>query len=338
MQQDLISVIIPCYNVEKFIKDCIDSLCSQTYKNYEAIFINDGSTDRTPQLLESLCKDKPNFKIVTRENGGLSAARNSGLEIAGGEYIAFLDSDDMYRPNYLEALYSLLTDKNLDVAMCSFECVKENAGADKLKRIKIKSKPTVYDNAEEVICRIMTNWNLHFAPWNKLLRRSLLEKTGRFPRLFDENTRYCEDIEFSYRCMSCTDRVGVIKEKLYCYRTRKGSICHSSFNANKLTAFNGINAVISDADGRFGEGLKYCKAYAGVMAMELLWRMHSADYQNAGKILEMFDILGTNMKYITSCKFHPWWRRAFSPLALKFLKLCHCRRLKKLKTTREEEV
>ena len=332
MQSELVSVIVPCYNVENFIADCVSSLKAQTFKNFEAVFVNDGSTDGTLAKLKELCADVPNFKIVCRENGGLSAARNTGIKEARGEYFSFLDSDDMYRPDYLEVLLGFLKNNGLDVAVCAYKRIKENCSAQSLKPAKIKAPPKIFCDSEDAACRVLTNVNIEFAPWIKLIKRAVLEKTGLFPKVFNESVRYAEDCEFSYRCLISSAKTGVLNEPLYYYRMRKGSLCRSAFNENKLTVFNGINAVAADAANKFPRCVDYANAYAGVMAMEMLWRMHRAKYQNDGKINEMYSVLKNNMRYITSCKYHPWWRRWFSPLVPAFFKMLYGNRIKPQKS------
>lgn len=119
LKKGLISVIVPCYNVERFLPDCFASLVAQTNKNFEAIFVNDGSTDDSERLLEDFCADKPNFHVQTKENGGVSTARNLGLKHAVGEFVYFVDPDDFFDPRTLEIASDVL--KNSDADVCIFK-------------------------------------------------------------------------------------------------------------------------------------------------------------------------------------------------------------------------
>ena len=119
MEKDLISVIVPVYNIEKYLPRCIDSILDQTYKNWEAIFVNDGSTDNSLKILEEYKKSDGRIKIIDKKNAGSGAARNDGIETSKGKYIAFLDSDDWYEEDFLEKLYNNLIENSSDVSMCN---------------------------------------------------------------------------------------------------------------------------------------------------------------------------------------------------------------------------
>ena len=117
----LISLIVPVFNVEKYLKRCLDSLISQSYKNIEIILIDDGSTDESGKICDRYAKEHSNIiKVLHQENQGLSMARNAGLDIAIGEYIGFVDSDDYVEPKMFERLYNNLLESNADISVCSF--------------------------------------------------------------------------------------------------------------------------------------------------------------------------------------------------------------------------
>ena len=113
-----LSVIIPVYNVEEYLNECLDSITNQTLEGIEIICIDDGSTDNSPNLLKEYQKKDQRIKIITKENGGQATARNLGIKEAHGEYIAFIDSDDFIEPEMLEKLYTKAKNNNLDIAMC----------------------------------------------------------------------------------------------------------------------------------------------------------------------------------------------------------------------------
>lgn len=328
MREVLISVIVPCYNVSKFIDDCVASLNAQTYKNFEAIFVNDGSTDDTPAKLESLCAGRENYKIINKPNGGISSARNAGLAFAQGEYICFLDSDDAYRADFLEVMLDAAETHGCDCVVCAYERVKEDFHF-KDGRIKPrKGKVKIYSDAQEVLCRLMTGYGLGYFIFNKLYSRSLLERTGAFPKLYDENTFYAEDAEFNYGCLQHAQKVAVIDEQIYYYRIRKGGYTNSSFNDSKLSFFKPIAGIAESYKQTMPQAYLYGKAYLCVMAMEMLFRMHKSDYRNDERLRETFAILTENLKFVKQCKYHPWWRRWFSPLVPVYFKMLYGKRLK----------
>ena len=115
---DLISVIIPVYNAERFVAQTLDSVLEQTYENWEAILVNDGSTDNSLDILQKYAQKDARFKIIDKKNGGVSAARNDGLKKAAGEYITFLDADDLWYPQFLEFMLQALQTLNPDVVWC----------------------------------------------------------------------------------------------------------------------------------------------------------------------------------------------------------------------------
>ena len=120
MKEELISVIIPVYNVEKYIRYCLDSVINQTYKNLEIIIVDDGTKDSSGEIAEEYAAKDSRIKVIHKENGGLSDARNVGLDVATGRYIAFLDSDDVISLDFYEYLYNMIKEKDYDIAECEF--------------------------------------------------------------------------------------------------------------------------------------------------------------------------------------------------------------------------
>lgn len=121
----MISIIVPIYNVERYIRKCLDSIANQTYKDFEVLMINDGSTDRSAEIAETYLHDN-RFQLINKSNGGQGQARNIGLEKAKGEYVCFIDSDDFIASEYLEILYGLLKNNSADIAQCGVNRVWEN--------------------------------------------------------------------------------------------------------------------------------------------------------------------------------------------------------------------
>lgn len=126
MEEKLISIIVPVYNVEKYLKECIDSVISQTYKNLEIILVDDGSTDKSGEICDEYSKKDSRIKVIHKENGGLSDARNVALDIAKGEYIGFVDSDDYVEKDMFETLYKLAEEHNTEISSISFYKTLEN--------------------------------------------------------------------------------------------------------------------------------------------------------------------------------------------------------------------
>lgn len=165
IKQPKISIIIPVYNTEKYITECIESILSQTYKEYEVIFVNDGSTDCSLEILKKYCiQYSDNFYVYSQSNQGQAAARNFGLKKAVGKYIAYIDADDRIIPNYLEVLYKAAESNNSELVICSYEKF-DNSGKIILRR-----------NAKdwEVYFGKNLTHTFQYSPWGKLIDRKML--------------------------------------------------------------------------------------------------------------------------------------------------------------------
>lgn len=208
-----ISVIIPIYNVEEYLPVCLDSVLAQTFSDFEAVCVNDGSPDNSAAILEKYAKKDARIKVVNRPNGGLSAARNTGLENACGEYIYFLDSDDYIHPQLLEILYKEICGDNCDFVSCRFQKVKGKTDAfpnyKDYKAIVIK-KPLA-----ELCCNKKL---LSVNVWSKLYRRKALGDLQFIPGLI------YEDLPFTCACMERCGKGKVIDLPLYYYLQRGDSL------------------------------------------------------------------------------------------------------------------
>ena len=223
-----ISVVVPIYNVEKFLRRCLTSIAAQTMTDIEVILVNDGSTDNSPAIMKEFVEKHPAFTSITKENGGLSSARNAGMRIARGEFIAFVDSDDSISPQYLENLYRAATQGGADIACCDFTFYfPKNERTMKMRcaphrGVFPKNKPFRW---------MLADWTMHYFAWNKLWRRTLFtEHDIEFPPI------YFEDCATSPRLMFFAEKVAVIKEHGYYYTRHNASIL-GSMNARKVNDY-----------------------------------------------------------------------------------------------------
>lgn len=221
--KEKISVIVPIFNTEKYIKNCIDSIISQTYNNLEIILIDDGSKDRSGEICDEYQKKDKRIQVVHKENGGQSSARNRGLDIATGDYIAFVDSDDTVENEMYEKLLSFMKRKNLDIAVCNYYTV-QNGNKSIAKRVK----HNYVFNTKQAMKILPKNDILDFSPCNRLFHRSVFEGLR-----FEEGVIY-EDQRLSYRYFSRARRVGCFTEPLYNYYQRENSTIRGSINLNVL--------------------------------------------------------------------------------------------------------
>lgn len=217
----LISVIIPVYKVEEYLDECVASVVSQTYKNLEIILVDDGSPDNCPQMCDEWAKKDHRIQVIHKENGGLSDARNAGIDVCTGAYIAFVDSDDFIAPDMLEKLYTALTKEDADIAACGIlTCEGEKQtpwGCEDLVGTPEQIYALLYDDTRYPVSAL-----------NKLYRRSCWE-TLRFPV-----GKTCEDAFTTYHLIHNARRIVMIPQALYCYRIRPGSIMTSSFSLKKM--------------------------------------------------------------------------------------------------------
>lgn len=196
----MVSIIIPCYNAEKTIKRCLESVISQTYKNIEIVIINDGSIDKTDSIIKKYINDN-RIKYYNRSNHGIGKTRNFGMKEATGEYITFLDSDDYLPNDAIDNLYKLAQKNKLDLVVSDYYVDNKN-----IKSEKIKSFP---------ITNVKNNPNLIFdinlAPWNKLYKKELIENIK-----FEENLKY-EDAPFVIESIIKAKRIGKLDKETYYY-------------------------------------------------------------------------------------------------------------------------
>ena len=334
MTKDLVSIIIPCYNVENFIEDCFLSLQNQTYKKIELIFINDGSKDGTLQKLQNLCTGKTNCKIIDKQNEGVSVARNVGISQAQGEFIGFVDSDDVVTKEYVEILVSNMKKFDCDCSACDFIFVKEDFQLKDIKPAKSKAKVEVFQNREESISQLFSCLKLFPTPCNKLYRHCVMQKMESYPNVFNKNINFGEDAEFNFFFFMQSQRVCYQKVGLYHYRKRKGSATKSVFSEKKLSIFLGLDNAITAAHECQPDGVieKYARSYKGVVAMEMLYRMHSGNFQDSDKIQMVLNFLKENLPAIKACKKHARYRRWFGWMTVPYFKLMFRNELRKKKS------
>ncbi len=217
----LISIVVPAYNVEKYIGKCIESLMNQTYQNIEIIIIDDGSSDNTAQICDDYAYKDNRIKVVHRENMGVSAARNYGIEISKGEFVAFIDSDDFVSKIYCEKMISAISRNNAEVAICCMHDYEEN------KKIEVEEKEYVEEvlNPEETIIDFIKTGKYFDCMGGKMLSRRLINMI-KFPI-----NRIYEDCATVYKFYTNANRSVVLNQEYYFYLVhRNGSITSSIYD------------------------------------------------------------------------------------------------------------
>ena len=218
MNQELISIIVPIYDIEDCLPLCIESLMAQTYENLEILLINDGSPDNSGAICEAYAQKDPRVKYFYKPNGGLSSARNFGLDQAQGEYICFVDGDDFMDKRMVEILYSEIRKHHVKLSACGFLVYHDG---DELQEITFDPEKTEVFNTEEAINHLFTKEKYANYAWNKMYHRSLFREL-RFPI-----GRKMEDLGTMYKLMGQCEAVSYNPVKLCNYYQRGTSILHN---------------------------------------------------------------------------------------------------------------
>lgn len=213
MENKLISIIVPVYKVEGYLEKCIDSILNQTYKNLQIILINDGSPDSCGKICNKYTEKDNRITVIHKENGGLSEARNFGIEIAEGEYISFIDSDDYIDATMISRMYAVLKEENVNLVQCDFKVVRDENIYKKSEITKpfILDRETMFDTRKTKI-----------TAWGKLYFTDIVKKI-----MFKEN-KINEDEFFTYKALYESSKIAVIQEPLYFYYQSPNSIMRNS--------------------------------------------------------------------------------------------------------------
>lgn len=225
MERELISVIIPIYNVEPYLEKCINSIVNQTYSKLEIILVNDGSTDNCLKICKKYQDRDSRIIVVNKKNGGLSDARNCGIQKARGNYLFFVDSDDYVNINIINLLYNDLINGKCDISCCLFKKINENEIIDDDNILNKKRK--VY-NSHDAIEKLLYQKGLTNSAWGKLYKKELFDSI-KFP-VGD----ICEDLAIMYKLFALSNKISVNKSQYYYYLQRSDSIINSSFNEKRM--------------------------------------------------------------------------------------------------------
>ena len=219
----MISVIVPVYNVEKYLNNCVESIVNQTYKDLEIILVDDGSPDNCPAMCDEWAKKDKRIKVIHKQNGGLSSARNAGLETATGEFVAFVDSDDSIDINMYEIMENMFSD-DIDIVMCGYQKINSSEEIVSCGNTLIEKKKLSISELYDDIFGHLNN-----ASWNKLYRASIIDNI-RFPN----GIVHGEDLIFNLHYLRhCCNGVKCNGE-FYHYFSRENSITKSKFSENKF--------------------------------------------------------------------------------------------------------
>ena len=251
MDTPLISVIVPVYKVEKHLDRCVQSIVDQTYRNLEIILVDDGSPDNCPAICDAWAEKDNRIKVIHKENGGLSDARNAGLAVAAGEYVSFIDSDDWVDRSFMETLLDLSVRTGADIAECNF--IKTSGSTE----ARTTSDAVTVCTTEEALEKHIKTEMFKQVVWNKLYRRNVINAVF-------EKGKYHEDEFWTYQIIANCGKLAHIDRILYFYFQREDSIMGEGYSIKRLDAveaklrrndFIKMNypnlGYISDVDVRF---------------------------------------------------------------------------------------
>ncbi|MBE6766135.1 MAG: glycosyltransferase [Ruminococcaceae bacterium] len=229
-----VSVIVPVYNVEKYIAKCLDSILNQTFEDYEVIAVDDGGNDKSADICEEYASRYPQkVRVIHQENAGLGGARNTGIEVANGEYLIFIDSDDYIAEDMLETLVGLCNEHGADIAVCGIRYITEEGKTwDVIESVPINKRLDIKKDKFAL--------TISPAAWNKIYKRELFLKNNiRYP-----SKVWFEDICTTTKLFAFADGIVFTDKCLYYYLQRAGSIIHSSNLDRNREIFGAIENII----------------------------------------------------------------------------------------------
>lgn len=330
MDYPIISVIVPCFNVEKYLPICFQCFNVQTYKNLHVIFVDDGSTDGTLRVLQEYCSAHPNCTLISGGNVGVASARNKGIEAIKGEFFAFHDADDIFCDNHFTMLAENMLNADADMAVCGIKRISEKkAEKFNLHYKKTAVKLQTFDKISAME-QLFSQEKFDYLLKNKLYSTKILIKSGA---RFLEGSRYGEESYFFFKYMSYCEKTVYYKAKTCIYVQRKGSLMHSSFNETRLDIYKNIEAVIEEAEKetRFASVLPYLKVMRAGYSVGVLHFILYSKYRNSKVIADITRSLSKDVKIIRKCPRIAFYKKLCLPICPIIAKIVYCKHLKKEK-------
>ncbi|WP_343338753.1 Undecaprenyl-phosphate 4-deoxy-4-formamido-L-arabinose transferase [Terrisporobacter petrolearius] len=289
-----ISVIVPIYNVEQYLRKCVDSIINQTYKNLEIILVDDGSPDNCPTICDEYAKKDKRVRVIHKKNGGLSDARNAGLEIVTCDFITFVDSDDWIKLDTYEIMMKAMNEYNADIVVSNINYVYDNKVNKKYNEGKIH----VF-NKEEAMNELIHDGLVQAVVWNKLYKKDLINdmkfKVGKIN----------EDEFFTYKICAKAEKVVYMPNTLYQYRQRENSIM-GSYSLKRLDSVDALYERLQFIKLKFPslykeEKIIFCNSC--IYNYQMILRLNNTDNKISGisKLKKYRSSITFEFKEITSC-------------------------------------
>ena len=269
------SVIIPVYQVENYLRECVESLLAQTFSDYEAILVDDGSPDGCPAICDEYAAADSRFRVIHKENGGLSSARNAGLEIARGEYVYFLDSDDTIEPDLLETAASLM-DAGADQVIFK-HCRVLPDGSEMMDRDNLCGT-FLLDNQKKRLSYLLQTLIPCRLPWSACTSVYSMEKIRKYSQRFEDNRRiFAEDMQFALCYCAHAEHIESIDRCLYHYRVREDSIMDVQKTRSNLGRLHKLTESVLSYYRRFDDCSllteHFDEIYYSIMAEQFCFQM-----------------------------------------------------------------
>ncbi|MCK9181504.1 MAG: glycosyltransferase [Fibrobacteraceae bacterium] len=239
-QKPLISIIVPIYNGGSFLKECIESLLKQSYSHIEIILVDDGSTDISGKICDDFASEDCRIKTIHQSNQGLSAARNTGIAAASGNYITFIDCDDFVSESFLDFLWGNLIRTNADISTCGFYKFQNTSNIESKTALQ-KAKTILYSGKEAAIIALYQNGIVDYSAWNKLYKKELFA-TIRFPK-----DKLFEDLGTMVYAMARAEKIVCSEAKLYYYRQHSKSILRTPYSEKNLVLLDLAESILNFA-------------------------------------------------------------------------------------------
>ncbi|MGN0314992.1 MAG: glycosyltransferase [Fusicatenibacter sp.] len=252
MVSKMVSIIVPVYNIEKYLDDCIDSILKQVYQKIEVVLVDDGSDDGSSEKCDEWKKRDGRIKVIHQNNQGLSAARNAGIKEAEGEYILFVDGDDVIHPQMVELLFDTVIKHGCKIAFCEYEKFSDTTEIEKQRKERQAAYHVEIVSAEEYLIKLLC-YKVRDVVWNGLYYRDIVLQNK-----FIIGKRN-EDVWWKYLAIDAADEIASISNSLYYYRQREESI---------MSTFCGLKAF-DDLEGRYNRGVYIADKYPALKTLAL---------------------------------------------------------------------
>lgn len=287
-----VSIVVPAYNVENYIEDCLKSLISQTLKEIEIIVVNDGSTDKTPEIITKYADLDSRIKVINQENQGISITRNNGIDSAKGEYIGFVDSDDWVDENYFEELYNTAKKFDADLSVASILKHKPNYNKYSLQY----KKQTCAEKTQDKIKICQDKKKRFFYVWHKLGKADLIRKNNiKFPA-----GRIYEDVHFSMKVVHFANKIVSVTNTNYHYLQRENSIINTKKKTEKhrndqVLAYKELQKFAYENKIKLPDRLNY---YQSIWVNPLI-KAYIGEYKKTYKLFGIIPIFVVKSSYET---------------------------------------